>query len=159
MVRIDCAYVIPAPREAVWDVLTHPEREHEHTWLMADPNEILARRDDGVRFRTKRDRRRGIGRPDAISVFDGEFHEKDWRISWRIIEGFEEGSAYVEELEETPEGTRVRAHGTISLKGVEWDWRILGTLFPKRARAMVERNLCRDYKLIKTMLVADVPKR
>jgi hypothetical protein len=152
MVRIDCSYVIPFPREVVWDVLTHPEKEHEHTWLMSNPNEILERRPDGVKFRTRRDRKRAVGRPDAVCVFEGTFDRANWRITWRITEGFEAGSEYVEELIAVPEGTRMRAHGRISLKGVEWDWRIMGTIFPWKGRQMVERNVCRDYKLIKEML-------
>jgi uncharacterized protein YndB with AHSA1/START domain len=157
MVRIDASYLIPAPREAVWNVLTRPEMEHEHTWLMSTPNEILERRPDGVRFRTRRDRKRGVGRPDAVCVFDGTFDRANWRVTWRILEGFEEGSVYHEELTEEEGGTRVRAHGRISLKGVEWDWRILGTIFPWRARATIERNVCRDYKRIKEMLASGNP--
>ncbi len=152
MVRIDCSYVIPFPREVVWDVLTRPEIEHEHTWLMSRPNEIIERRPDGVRFRTRRERSRAVGRPDAVSVFDGRFDRANWTIRWRILDGFEAGSAYVEDLTAVPEGTRMHAHGTISLKGVEWDWRIGGTLWPHAARRLVERNVCRDYKLIKEML-------
>ncbi len=152
MVRIDCSYIITAPVESVWDILTHPEKEHTMTWLMSNPNEILERRPDGVRFRTHRERSRAVRRPDAVSLFDGTFDLGNRRITWRILEGFEEGSEYVEELTEVPEGTRVRAHGRISLKGVEWDWRIGGTLFPWKARALVERNLCRDYKMIKQAL-------
>lgn len=158
MVRIDCSYVIPFPREVVWDVLTRPEIEHEHTWLMDQPNEILERRADGVRFRTRRNRSRAVGRPDAVSLFDGTFDRASWRIAWRIVEGFEEGSEYVEELTEVPEGTRVRAHGYISLKGIEWDWRIGGTLWPPAARKLVERNVCRDYKRIKEMLASKSSK-
>ena len=155
MVRIDCSYLIPAPREAVWEVLTHPEWEHEHTWLMSNPNRVLERRPDGVRFWTRRDRKRAVGRPDAVSLFDGTFDRANWRITWRILQGFEAGSEYVEELTEEAGGTRVRAHGRISLKGIEWDWRIMGTLLPWKARALVERNICRDYKHIKQRLTGE----
>lgn len=157
MVRIDAQYLIPFPRKVVWEYLTHPEREHEYGWAMPGANQVLYRTDDSVRFRTSRDRG-AIGRGSIVSVFDGRFDEANWRIRWRIVEGFEEGSDYVEELLEVSEGTRMRVHGTIALKGVDLDLRLKGLLFPWKARAFLEGNLCRDYKRLKEHLQAVHPR-
>lgn len=153
MVRIDTRYVIPAPREAVWLYLTDPARESEYGWaLHGGRNEILERRPDGVRFRGGRDRT-SIGRRPFTSVFDGTFHRDRYALEWRIVEGFEAGSRFVEELHEVPEGTQVHVHGVVRLSGVDWDQRIVGTLMPSKARARIERNLCRDYKRLKEHLL------
>lgn len=154
MVRIDARYVIPAPREVIWLYLTDPSREQEYGWsLHGGRNEILERRPDGVRFRGGRDRT-SIGRRSFTSTFDGTFNRGRFAIDWRITEGFEKGSAFTEELVEHPSGTEVRAHGEMRFAGVDWDQRVSAFLFPKRARATVERNLCRDYKRLKENLAA-----
>lgn len=150
--RIDTRYVVPAPREIVYAYLTDPEREREYGWsLNGGQNEILERRPDGVRFRGGRDRS-SVGRRNFLSTFDGTFHPARFAIEWRILEGFEAGSRFTEELLEHPEGTQIHVHGDISLSGVDWDQRLGALVFPRRARAMVERNLCRDYKALKTHL-------
>jgi hypothetical protein len=154
MVRIDTRYVIPASREVVWSYLTDPAREREYGWaLNGGGNEILERRADGVRFRGGRDRT-SVGRKSFLSVFDGTFHPKDFAIDWRILEGFEAGSGFREELRAHPDGTEVHVHGTIRLANVDWDQRLQAVFFPRKARATVERNLCRDYKSLKTHLMA-----
>lgn len=153
VVRIDTRYVIPAPRETVWAYLTDPSREKEYGWsLNGGGNEILERRVDGVRFRGGRDRTT-VGRRSFLSTFDGTFHKARWAIDWRILDGFEAGSAFTEELLAHPDGTQVHVHGTIRLKGVDLDQRVQALFFPGRARATVERNLCRDYKALKTHLL------
>lgn len=154
MVRIDARYVIPAPREVVWSYLADPAKEREYGWsLHGNGNEVLERRPDGVRFRGGRDRK-SVRRRDFLSVFDGRFRKADWAIDWRIVEGFEAGSAFTEELLAHPEGTQVHAHGEIRFRGVDWDQRLQAVFFPQKARAVVERNLCRDYKALKTHLLA-----
>ena len=154
MVRIDTRYVIPAPREVVWSYLTDPAKEREYGWsLNGGGNEILERRPDGVRFRGGRDRST-VKRRDFMSVFDGRFRKADWAIDWRIVEGFEAGSAFTEHLLAHPEGTQVHVHGDIRFSGVDWDQRLLALLLPQKARALVERNLCRDYKALKTHLLS-----
>jgi hypothetical protein len=104
-----------------------------------------------VRFRGGRDRTI-LGRKPFQSTFEGRFDRAQWRIHWRIVEGFESGSDYVEELLAHPEGTEIHAHGVIRLRKVDWDQRISALFFPKRARAMIERNVCRDYKRLKEHL-------
>lgn len=154
MVRIDTRYAIPAPREVVWSYLSDPAKEREYGWaLHGGGNEILERRPDGVRFRGGRDRS-SIGRRSFQSVFDGRFRKEAWAIDWRIVEGFEAGSAFTETLLAHPEGTQVHVQGDVRLKGVDWDLRLLGAFLPHKARAMVERNLCRDYKALKTHLLS-----
>lgn len=153
MVRIDTRYVIPAPRETVWAYLTDPGREKEYGWALNNGgNEVLERRPDGVRFRGGRDRS-SVGRRSFLSTFDGTFHKARFAIDWRILEGFEEGSEFTEELLAHPEGTEIHVHGTIRLKGVDLDQRMQALFFPKQARATIERNLCRDYKALKTHLL------
>lgn len=157
MVHIDTRYRIPAPREDVWAYLTDPAREAEYGWaLNGGRNEVLERRPDGVRFRGGRDRSK-VGRRSFLSTFEGTFHKARWAIDWRIVEGFEEGSRFTEELLATPDGTEVHVFGEINLSGVDWDQRLVGTLWPRKARATVERNLCRDYKALKTHLAARLP--
>jgi hypothetical protein len=152
MVHIDTRYRIPAHRDAVWAYLTDPSREAEYGWaLNGGGNEIIERRPDGVRFRGGRDRTT-IGRRSFLSTFDGAFHKDRYAIDWRILEGFEAGSRFTEELIETPDGTEVHVFGTIKLTGVDWDQRLAGIFLPRKARATVERNLCRDYKALKTLL-------
>lgn len=152
MVRIDARYVIPAPREVVWGYLSDPAREQEYGWsLNGGANQILERRPDGVVFRGGRDRT-SIGRRSFTSTFEGRFDEASFRLEWRIVEGFEKGSRFVEELLAHPEGTEVHVHGTMRLSGVDWDQRLAALFFPRKARATVERNLCRDYKALKTHL-------
>ncbi len=51
----------------------------------------------------------------------------------------------------------MHVHGDVRFKGVDWDQRLLALLFPAKARATVERNLCRDYKALKTHLAARAP--
>lgn len=154
MVRIDTRYVIPAPREVVWSYLSDPAREKEYGWsLNGGGNEILERTTHGVRFRGGRDRKK-IGRRDFASVFEGRFDRERLHLHWRIVDGFEAGSAFTEELLPHPEGTEVHVHGEIRFKGVDWDQRLQAFLFPSKARAVVERNLCRDYKALKTHLLA-----
>ena len=154
MVRIDARYVIPAPREVVWSYLSDPAKEGEYGWaLNGGENEILERRPDGVRFRGGRDRST-VSRADFLSTFEGRFEREAFRLHWRIVEGFEAGSEFTEELLPHPDGTEVHVHGTMRFKGVDWDQRILAFLLPRRARAIVERNLCRDYKSLKTHLLS-----
>lgn len=154
MVRIDARYVIPAPREVVWSYLSDPAKEKEYGWsLNGGGNEILERRPDGVRFRGGRDRKT-IGRRDFASEFEGRFDRERFQLHWRIVGGFEEGSAFTEELLAHPEGTEVHVHGTMRFKNVDWDQRVQAILFPSKARAVVEHNLCRDYKALKTHLLA-----
>ena len=154
MVRIDARYVIPVPREVVWIYLTDPAREAEYGWsLHGGRNEILERRPDGVRFRGGRDRT-SIGRRPFWSVFDGTFDRAAFRIRWRIVDGFEAGSELTEELLAHPDGTEVHVVGTMRFKGTDWDQRLGALLFPARARAYVESNLCRDYKRLKEHLLA-----
>lgn len=154
MVRIDARYVIPAPREVVWSYLSDPEKEREYGWaLNGGGNEILERRPDGVRFRGGRDRSR-VHRRDFLSTFEGRFEPPAYKLHWRIVDGFEAGSAFTEELLAHPEGTEVHVHGTMRFRGVDWDQRLLALLLPRRARAIVERNLCRDYKSLKNHLLS-----
>lgn len=154
MVRIDARYVIPAPREVVWSYLSDPAKEREYGWaLNGGGNEVLERRPDGVRFRGGRDRS-SVGRRDFTSVFDGRFDRAAFRVHWRIVEGFEAGSEITEELLPHPEGTEVHVFGDMRFKGVDWDQRLVALVFPAKARAVVERNLCRDYKALKTHLLA-----
>ena len=154
MVRIDTRYVITAPRPLVWSYLTDPTKEREYGWsLNGGGNEVLERRPDGVRFRGGRDRG-SVGRRGFLSTFEGRFRKAEWAIDWRIVEGFEAGSAFTEELLAHPDGTQVHVHGAIRLHGVDWDQRLQGILFPSKARAVVERNLCRDYKALKTHLLS-----
>ena len=154
MVHIDTRYRIPAPREQVWAYLTDPAREAEYGWaLNGGANEVLERRPDGVRFRGGRDRAK-VGRRSFLSTFDGTFHKERFAIDWRIVEGFEKGSRFTEELLVTPEGTEVHVFGEIKLTGVDWDQRLVGTIWPRKARETVERNLCRDYKALKNHLLA-----
>jgi hypothetical protein len=153
MVRIDTRYVVPAPREAVWAYLSDPAKEREYGWaLNGGGNEILERRPDGVRFRGGRDRSK-VERKDFLSTFEGRFDRAAYKLHWRIVEGFEAGSEFTEELLEHPEGTQIHVHGTMRFKGVDWDQRLVALLFPSRARAVVERNLCRDYKALKNHLL------
>jgi hypothetical protein len=157
MVRIDTRYVIPAPREVVWSYLADPAKEREYGWsLNGGGNEILERRADGVRFRGGRDRG-SVERRDFLSTFEGRFRKADWALDWRIVEGFEAGSAFTEALLAHPEGTQVHVHGDVRFKGVDWDQRLQALFFPRRARAVVERNLCRDYKALKTHLLSTAP--
>lgn len=157
MVRIDTRYVIPAPREVVWSYLTDPAKEREYGWsLHGGGNEVLERRADGVRFRGGRDRS-SVRRRDFTSVFEGRFRREAWAIDWRIVDGFEAGSAFTEELLPHPEGTQVHVHGDVRFKGVDWDQRLLAVFLPSKARAVVERNLCRDYKALKTHLLSRAP--
>jgi hypothetical protein len=151
VVRIDARYVIPAAREIVWSYLTDPAKEQEYGWNLNGPNEVLARRPDGVRFRGGRDRTLA-GRKPFESTFEGTFDKAAWRLHWRIVQGFEAGSDYVEELLPHAEGTEIHAHGTIRLRNVDWDQRVSAFFFPKRARALIERNVCRDYKRLKEHL-------
>lgn len=154
MVRIDARYVIPAPRDVVWSYLSDPAKEREYGWaLNGGGNEILERRPNGVRFRGGRDRST-IGRRSFVSVFDGAFHPERYAIDWRIVEGFEAGSAFTEELLVHPEGTQIHVHGAIRFRGVDWDQRLVALFLPSKARAVVERNLCRDYKALKTHLLS-----
>lgn len=153
MVRIDTRYVIPASRETVWAYLTDPSREKEYGWaLNGGGNEVLERRPDGVRFRGGRDRST-VGRKNFLSTFDGTFRKADHAIDWRIIDGFEKGSAFTEELRAHPEGTEIHVHGTVRLTNVDLDQRLQALFFPAKARATIERNLCRDYKALKTHLL------
>lgn len=152
MVRVDARYVIPAPRDVVWAYLTDPAQESQYGWaLHGGANEVLERRPDGVRFRGGRDRT-SVGRRPFWSVFEGEFDRSAWRIRWRIVEGFEEGSDYVEELHARPEGTEIHVHGIIKLRNVDWDQRLGALLRPAHARKFIESNICRDYKRLKEHL-------
>ena len=154
----------------MWRYLAEPEREHECGWHLPASNTILARSAESVRFRTTRDRtitglnhrsgRRGAAlafreaAPGTLpdSTFEATFDRENWRIQWRILDGFEAGSEYVEELRETPEGTLLHVRGDVALKGLDWDQRLLGLLLPGRARRLIEGSFCRDYKRLRQHL-------
>src|SRR5581483_8540118 len=140
-----------------WSYLTDPGKESLYGWsLRAEGNEVLERSATRVRFRGGRDRA-PIGRKPFWSSFEGELDRANWRVRWRIVEGFEAGSDYSEELLEHEQGTLVHAHGEIRLRGVDWDLRLQALAFPGKARAMIERNVARDYKRLKEHLAKEIP--
>ena len=152
MVRVDARYVIPAPRELVYAWLSDPAKEAEYGWNLRDgANEVLERRPDGVRFRGGRDRT-PAGRKPFWSTFEGSFDRANWRLHWRIVDGFEAGSDYVEELLPHADGTEIHVHGVVKLRNVDLDQQLMALVRPRQARAMIERNICRDYKRLKERL-------
>lgn len=157
MVRVDVRYVIPANRDVVWGYLTDPTKEALYGWnLHGGANEVLERSDHHVKFRGGRDRTL-VDRKSFWSTFEGRFEKTAWRIRWRIVDGFEAGSEYVEELLEHPQGTQVHTHGVIRLRNVDWDQRLQALVAPGKARALIERNIARDYKRLKEHLAKEIP--
>ena len=83
---------------------------------------------------------------------EGHLARGSWARQGRGVRGMEAGDEHVEGTLAHPEDTESHAHGNVKLRNVDWDQRLSALFFPKRARSMIERNVCRDYKRLKEHL-------